>query len=175
MRQVSIIYVIAGVGLGRRYSALRRGLLCPQRQSNQNAAETSLVSDFPFWALAHGSRQKKRSIVSRFSHKDPSCSYFACRPSPPYIARYVCRFRSRRWAKMCGGECHPYNKALQRKGRYSFSQPQERASGANAAPIRYPRAENRTGTYSSKNGDTKGCPLGELWVLSFSGKYPVGD
>ena len=26
-----------------------------------------------------------------------------------------------------------------------------------------------------KNGVLKGCPLGELWVLSFSGKYPVGD
>ena len=30
----------------RDYSALRSGSLCPRRQSNQNAAETSLVSDF---------------------------------------------------------------------------------------------------------------------------------
>ena len=55
-----------------RYSALRRGLLCPQRQSNQNAAETSLVSDFQFRAMAHGSRQKERIFDSCFSHQDPS-------------------------------------------------------------------------------------------------------
>ena len=41
------------------YSAFRRGLLCPRRQSNQNAAETPLVSDFRFCASGRASRQRK--------------------------------------------------------------------------------------------------------------------
>ena len=43
----------------RGYSALRSGSLCPRRQSDQNAAETSLVSDFPLSRVARELRHNK--------------------------------------------------------------------------------------------------------------------
>ena len=129
------------------------GVLFNRLKSTQKIAETSLVSDFPFLALAHADHQKERVFVSCFSHHDSVFSYFACRPSPPYIARYVYRFRSRRLAKLCGCELHHKNKALQSKGRVLLCPPQERASGAYDSPIRYSRAENRAATYFlSKRG-----------------------
>ena len=103
-------------------------------------------------------------------------SNFACRPSPPYIAISVCRFRSRRLAKLCGGELHHQHKALQRKDKNQFQQPQERVSGANAAPIRYPSAENRRKFFSFKRGYLRGYPLDALLVTFLAReKSPVGD
>ena len=120
------------------------GVLFPWRKSTQNATETSLVSDFPFFGAGSCSASEGEKFRQLFLPPRSFSSNFACRPSPPYIAKLVFRFRFHRLAKLCSGELHLQSKALRRKGRYSFSQPQERASGANDSSIRYPRAENRT-------------------------------
>ncbi len=51
----------------RGCSAFRGGLLCPRRQSNQNAAETALVSDFPLSRMARAWLQRKKKLSQLIS------------------------------------------------------------------------------------------------------------
>ena len=136
------------------------GLLSPRRESRQSAAETSLVSDFPYlgagsWGVSEGEIFRQLFLPQRFFLSD-----FACRPSPPNIAISVCRFRSRRWVKLCDGEFHHQNKALLRKGRNQFCSRRSALSGAYDSPIRHPRAENRSQIACFKMGIPKGLAPG---------------
>ena len=146
-----------------RCSALRRGLLCPQRQSNQNAAETSLVSDFPFLALAHAAHQKERSSVSCFSHQDSSCL-----TSPAGPRRHTLQDMFAASALADGRNCAVVNStsktrhSKEKADTHSHSRRSGRA-GQTQRPFDTLVPKTEPGLAFHKTGIPKGRPLGRIF------------
>ena len=112
MRQISTILAAAGVGLRRGTFSLAKKY--PKRHRNPVGFGLPVLGAGS-WVASEGERYRQLFLPPRSFLSD-----FACRPSPPYIAKSVCRFRSLRLAKLYGGEFQHQYKALRRKGRNRF-------------------------------------------------------
>ena len=67
------------------------------------------------WVASEGENFRQLFLPPRSFLTD-----FACRPSPPYIARIVCRFHFHRLVKLRGGEFNPQTRHSEEKTETNF-------------------------------------------------------